>query len=162
METKFIFLPALPEDAEAIYALWQSLAGTPFCAWSIDYPTIVHAEEDIQDNAIYLLRTQNNTLAAVGTIKHLTEHDNILPWQGKNPCDLMHIGVKRQLQGQGIAQYFMAQLIKCAQTKGFDSLRILVCKTNFPAIHLYEKLGAKKRGEYFSYDTDWLCLELLF
>ena len=69
METKFIFLPALPEDAEAIYALWQSLAGTLFCAWSIDYPTIVHAEEDIQDNAIYLLRTQNNTLAAVGTIK---------------------------------------------------------------------------------------------
>ncbi|MEG2075628.1 MAG: GNAT family N-acetyltransferase [Victivallaceae bacterium] len=162
METKFIFSPAQPEDAEAIYTLWQSLVGTPFCAWSIDYPANFHAKEDIQDNAIYLLRTKNNTLAAVGTIKHLTEHDNIAPWQGKNPCDLMRIGVERQLQGQGIAQHFMAQLVQCAKAKGFDSMRILVCQTNLPAIRLYEKLGAKKRGEHFSYDTDWFCLELLF
>ncbi len=156
-----IFQLAKPEELEEIYAFLHRLAGTPFCAWTDDYPAKEHTADDLANGVLYTLRDGDGRLISAATIRYWAEHDSFAPWQSKNPCDLMRIGVGQAYQGQGVAGRMMEYLCHAAAEKGFDGIRILVCRDNLPAIRVYERAGAVHRGENFSYGTHWLCREIL-
>ncbi len=159
---ELIFSLAAPTELEEIFTMLHSLVGTPYCAWSKDYPAKEHTADDLANGVLYTLRDSTGRLAAAATIRYWEEHDGLVPWQSKHPCDLMRIGVDRAYHGQGVAGRMMAHLCRAAAQNGFDGMRILVCRDNLPAIRVYERAGAVHRGEAFSWDTHWLCREILF
>ena len=156
------FSAARGDQVPEVTALWNSLKGTAYCLWDEFYPTEKEAQSDISGGVLYCLRSPDGTLAAAGTVRHLEEHDPIAPWQGKNPCDLLRIGVDSFYQGKGVASRFLKELMAVALSKGFDSMRILVGKENLPALKLYKNAGSVIRGEHFSWNTHWLCMEKVF
>ena len=56
----------------------------------------------------------------------------------KSPVELT-IGVDPSFQKQGIGSIMLENIIRMAKEKGYDGIRILVSKTNEPALALYEK-----------------------
>ncbi len=160
---KLIFSLAGTTETEEIFAFLHALAGSPYCAWTEDYPAKEHTADDIANGGLYTLRDPEHKLAAAATIRYWAEHDTLgIPWQSGKPCDLMRIGVACAYHGQGIAGMMMKHLCRTAAEKGFDGMRILVSRDNLPAIRVYEKAGAVHRGEAFTYGTHWLCREILF
>ena len=107
----FAFQRAVPEDADAVFALYQSLVGTPFCAWDATYPAPEHVHDDIAAGALY-------------------------------------------------TRLFLTHLLVEAARRDYDCMRILVAKTNLPAISLYRRIGADFRGEAFSYGIHWFCAQV--
>ena len=51
-------------------------------------------------------------------------------------------------------------ILKQLQEQGFDGVRILVGKSNFNAIKLYEKFGFNNCGETYRYGHDYYLFEL--
>lgn len=156
------FAPVKKEDAEKACALWDSLKGTAYCLWDETYPTMKEALSDTEEQVMYGYYTPEGKLASIGTVMYHPPHDKASPWQGKNPCDLLRIGVDSVFQGKGVAGRFLNELYRIAPEKGFDSMRILVGRDNIPAVKLYERSGAVVRGENFSWNTHWICMEKMF
>lgn len=159
---ELVFRPATPEDAAPVFSLYRSLVGTPYCAWDETYPSNAHVSEDIAAKALYCLH-DGTELAAAATIRLCEEHNAFPCWSAmKNPCDLMRIGVSRNRQGRGTGRFFLMKLLEEAKRTGYDGMRILVAKTNLPAVSLYRRIGARYCGDVFSYNIDWFCYELKF
>ena len=158
----FAFQRAVPEDADAVFALYQSLVGTPFCAWDATYPAPEHVHDDIAAGALYTLR-RGAELIAAGTIRRCPEHDEIPCWTPmRNPCDLMRICILPEKQSCGLGSLLLHKLLEAAVRSGYDGMRILVSRTNPPALRLYEKAGAVFCGETRMYEIDWRCCEIVF
>lgn len=159
---KYEFRHAVREDADTIFALYRSLAGTPYCAWDENYPARSNLDEDLAANAIYCL-CDGPKIIAVATAMHCPEHD-VLPWGPavRKPCDLMRIGVARGMQGHGIGALLLQKMIRASRDAGYDSMRILVSRKNLPAVKLYRGAGALYRGETFAYGIDWFCYEIVY
>ncbi len=159
---ELIFRPAIPEDAAPVFSLYRSLVGTPYCAWDDSYPAEEHVSDDIAAQALYCLCDGTAPVAAAA-IRLCEEHNSFPLWSAmKNPCDLMRIGVARNRQGHGVGRFFLAKLLDEAKRTGYDGMRILVAKSNLPAVSLYRRIGARYRGDAFSYNIDWFCYEIVF
>jgi ribosomal protein S18 acetylase RimI-like enzyme len=59
-----------------------------------------------------------------------------------------------------IGTTILKHIIKTAEEKGFDGIRILVSKTNPAALALYDKNGFERCGEVFMYDIDFYCYQI--
>lgn len=155
------FRSALPGDANAIFAIYRSWIGSPYCTWSDEYPTRDLVDTDLADNALYCLDDGRNILA-VATVRYWAEHDTVAPWHSRNPIDLMRIAVARNHQNRGLARLLLEHLTNLTRSTGHDGMRILVAKKNLPAVRLYQNAGAIRRGEVFLYGTDWFCDEIVY
>ena len=60
------FRKAEPEDKEEILALYQSLIGTPYCAWGNGYPGEQEFDYDMSRNALFCM--ENECGEIIGTI----------------------------------------------------------------------------------------------
>lgn len=150
------------EDKEIIINLYQSLIGMPGCAWSVEYPTVEDVQYDIDNSSLYCLCDSNGSIVAVAT----AEYDNKLNqslWNEdmKNHCELARVGVEPALQNQGLGKLIVEYVINDAKKQRFDGIRMLVSKTNQPAVALYEKLNFQCCGEIKMYGNDWCCYELV-
>ena len=157
--TELVFRCATEADIPGVFALYRSLVGSPYCAWTADYPSLNHVCSDVACGALYVVQRQTDLVAA-GAIAYLDEHDPLQAWSGKHPCDLLRFGVARSDQGQGVGHYFFHRLCCVAAAKQHDTLRILVSATNLPAVALYRKTGATYRGDAQAYAILWHCFEL--
>mgnify|MGYP000900939351 CR=1 FL=1 len=45
----FVFEHVKASEAEEVLSLYRSLVGTPFCAWTADYPARVAVDESFAD-----------------------------------------------------------------------------------------------------------------
>ncbi len=150
------------EDRESILNLYQELIGTPGCAWSTEYPTIVELQRDIDNNSAYCMSDDNECIIAVASAGNDYELDHLI-WNTrmKNPCELARVGVKRSMQNQGLGYKLIEYVIKDVKKRGFDGIRMLVSKTNPSALALYEKLNFHRCGETGMYNIDWFCYEMV-
>ena len=162
LNDKYEFRHAVREDADTIFALYRSLVGTPYCAWDENYPARSNLEEDLAANSIYCL-CDGTKIIAVATAMHCPEHD-AFSWGPavRRPCDLMRIGVSREVQGQGIGALLLQKMIQASRDAGYDSMRILVSQKNLPALKLYRNAGAVYRGETNAYGIDWFRYEIIY
>ncbi|OQA85629.1 MAG: Acetyltransferase (GNAT) family protein [Lentisphaerae bacterium ADurb.Bin242] len=162
MNEKYEFRHAVREDADTIFALYRSLAGTPYCAWDENYPTRSNLEEDLAARSIYCL-CEGRKIIAVATAMHCPEHD-VFPWSSaiRNPCELMRVGVARDRQGCGVGALLLGKMVEASRDAGYDGMRILVSRKNLPAVKLYRNAGAQYRGETTAYGIDWFCYEIVY
>jgi ribosomal protein S18 acetylase RimI-like enzyme len=152
-------------DADVILRLYRSIVGTPGCTWNSEYPGMENILSDIGKASLYCLCDGEGRIiaaAAAGEEDEL-EHDGI-PWDKrmKRPCDLARIGVRPDLQRQGLGKLVLSHVLKDAQRRGFDGMRMLVSKGNPAALALYENAGFRRCGEIFKYDMDFYCYQLPF
>lgn len=63
---KMKFRKAKQDDKEEILALYQSLIGTPYCAWGNGYPGEQEFDYDMKRNALFCMENEDGEI--IGTI----------------------------------------------------------------------------------------------
>lgn len=160
MKTEFIFRKATACDESEILRLYHSLIGTEGCTWNLDYPSIDDIKNDIESASLYCL-CSDDVIVAVGAICVSDEFNN-LSWSIKmtNHCEFSRIGVRGDMQKKGLGKIILKHLLNEAKTLCFDGIRMIVSKTNVPALSLYNKNGFSCFGEVKMFGIDFLCYEL--
>jgi ribosomal protein S18 acetylase RimI-like enzyme len=156
----YTFSLATREDIPAIVSIYRSLVGTPGCTWDYEYPSRETAETDTARQELFVLKKGGSIVAvtSAGDFGELAD----LTWKSQNPCELARIAVPLNLQNQGIGTLILRHVIEAVKAKGFDGIRMLVAKTNFSALALYEKNGFERCGEVFRFNHDYYCYEIQF
>jgi ribosomal protein S18 acetylase RimI-like enzyme len=156
---QYAFMLALEADASAVFALCQSLIGTPGCTWNEHYPTAELVQADIRARSLYVLKDAQGAIVAAAAAGGERELDD-LAWGPENPCELARVGVSLSYQRQGIGSYLLKQVIKAVKRRGFDGIVMLVSTSNTTALSLYEKHGFTRCGEINRYGFDFYRYQL--
>ena len=157
---RYDFCLANHSDIPEIHALYRSCIGAPGCTWDDDYPNDKTAESDIKINSLYILKDGGKIIAAAsaGPFDELGH----LRWKPKNPCELARIGVVPEMRNKGIGTVILQHVIDAMKMRGFDGIRMLVSKTNYPALGMYDKNGFEACGETRMFDMDFYCYQIVF
>lgn len=152
---------AIPGDEYEIYAIYDSLKGSPGCTWDDEYPTLEFVRHDIvKRNSLYKLTDNDRIVAAayLGDFEE-TERPNCFDISLKRLGELSRVGVHREYQRHGYASRLIAFLLDEAKNQSYDGIALLVGTENHGAMALYEKMGFRRAGETFLYETHWFCYE---
>lgn len=142
-------------------ALYRSLIGLPGTTWNQYYPGPEEVENDIARGSLWCLWGPDDTLWGAAS---LGDDDpdirDLTCWApAVRSCELTRVGIRKDLQGQGLAEAFVGRLLQNAAREGRDMARLLVSDRNPAARRLYDKLGFTPCGRTRMYDVDWVCME---
>ena len=159
-----IFREAEHRDEPEIWKLYRAQLGLPGCAWDETYPARENISDDLTIHSLYCLTDSAGKMLGAGTIRLCPEHSELPFWNPRmhHPCDLMRICILPEKQSCGLGSLLLRQLLVAAVRSGYDGMRILVSRTNPPALRLYEKAGAVFCGETRMYEIGWRCCEIVF
>jgi ribosomal protein S18 acetylase RimI-like enzyme len=155
------FTQASEKDKSEILALYRSLAGTEFCAWTEDYPGEIDIEGDLSRDGLFCLKDEKGEIAGVISIDQDENVERLTCWSKElqPSAELSRIGVRVENQNQGIARKLLQHAMEELRRRGKRSVHLLVCKTNKKAIRSYEKLNFEVVGECQMFGEDWWCYE---
>lgn len=154
-------MKATKKDEAEILALYRSLAGTEFCAWTENYPNEIEIEGDLSRDALFCLRDTENRIIGVISIDDDKEVENLSCWSEalKPAAELSRLGVRVESQNQGIARQLLQYGMDELKARGYKSVHFLVCKTNKKAIRSYDKLHFNIVGQCELFGENWWCYE---
>ena len=147
----FVFEHVKESEADKVLSLYRSLVGTPFCAWTADYPARSDVEFDLSRNALFCLRDkETGEMAGVISIDQDPKVESLTCWtpELQPGRELSRLGVREAYQNQGIARRLMAGAMEELRRQGFKSVHILVAKENKKALASYK---------IFEYETVGAC-----
>lgn len=155
------FMKATKTDEAEILALYRSLAGTEFCAWTENYPNEIEIEGDLSRDALFCLRDTDGRIVGVISIDDDKEVEKLPCWSEalKPAAELSRLGVRVESQNQGIARQLLQYGMDELKARGYKSVHFLVCKTNKKAIRSYDKLHFNIVGECELFWENWWCYE---
>lgn len=155
------FTQASEKDKSEILALYRSLAGTEFCAWTEEYPGEIDIEGDLSRDGLFCLKDEKGEIAGVISIDQDENVERLTCWSKElqPSAELSRIGVRVENQNQGIARKLLQHAMEELRRRGKRSVHLLVCKTNKKAIRSYEKLNFEVVGECRMFGEDWWCYE---
>ena len=155
------FTQASEKDKSEILALYRSLAGTEFCAWTEEYPGEIDIEGDLSRDGLFCLKDEKGEIAGVISIDQDENVERLTCWSKElqPSAELSRIGVRVENQNQGIARKLLQHAMEELRRRGKRSVLLLVCKTNKKAIRSYEKLNFEVVGECQMFGEDWWCYE---
>lgn len=155
------FMKATKTDEAEILALYRSLAGTEFCAWTENYPNEIEIDGDLSRDALFCLRDTDGRIVGVISIDDDKEVEKLPCWSEalKPAAELSRLGVRVESQNQGIARQLLQYGMDELKTRGYKSVHFLVCKTNKKAIRSYDKLHFNIVGECELFGENWWCYE---
>ena len=160
--SELVFSQAGPGDADAILALYKSLVGTEFCAWTENYPSMETIDFDLSRNALFCLKTRTgHELAGVISFDEDPETDALSCWSDApaQSVEFSRLGVSPHYQGCGISGKLFSCAMQEAKKRGFHTARYLVAKTNEKALHAYKKQRFQTVGECVYHGIDYWCCE---
>ena len=149
-------------EAEEVLSLYRSLVGTPFCAWTADYPARSDVEFDLSRNALFCLRDEETgEIAGVISIDQDPKVESLTCWtpELQPGRELSRLGVREAYQNQGIARRLMAGAMEELRRQGFKSVHILVAKENKKALASYKIFEYETVGACFLHEHDYWCYE---
>ena len=77
----FVFEHVKASAADKVLSLYRSLVGTPFCAWTADYPARGDVEFDLSRNALFCLREEETgEIAGVISIDQDPKVESLTCW----------------------------------------------------------------------------------
>ena len=106
----FVFEHVKESEADKVLSLYRSLVGTPFCAWTADYPARSDVEFDLFRNALFCLRDEETgEIAGVISIDQDPKVESLTCWtpELQPGRELSRLGVRETYQNQGIARKLM-------------------------------------------------------
>lgn len=155
------FLKATEKDKAEILALYHSLTGTEFCAWTLDYPNEIDIESDLSRDALFCLKDDAGKIIGVISIDDDKEVENLPCWSKslQPAAELSRLGVRVESQNHGVARKLLQYSMDELRRQGKKSVHFLVCKTNKKAIRSYDKLNFDIVGECELFGEKWWCYE---
>ena len=155
------FVKAAPEDQTEILALYRSLVGTEYCAWTQDYPNETTIQFDMERDALFCLKDEEGKIVGVISIDQDDEVEKLPCWTtALQPAgELSRLGVRIESQNQGVAGKLLKNGMTELKDRGKKSVHFLVCKTNEKAIRAYRKLDFNIVGECRLFGEEWWCYE---
>lgn len=158
---EYRFRRATKEDAHQILALYKSVIGTPYCAWTDTYPGPQEIQYDLSREALFCLWDGEN-LAGVITVDRDEQVEQLDCWSKElaPSVELSRLGVNPAYQNQGLACEMIRKVMNILKSEGKKSIHYLVAKQNVKAIRSYEKLNPNIVGESDLFMTDWWCCEI--
>lgn len=155
------FTQASKKDKSEILALYRSLAGTEFCAWTEEYPGEIDIEGDLSRDGLFCLKDEKGEIVGVISIDQDENVERLTCWSKElqPSAELSRIGVRVENQNQGIARKLLQHAMEELRRRGKRSIHLLVCKTNKKAIRSYEKLDFEVVGECRMFGEGWWCYE---
>lgn len=155
------FTQASKKDKSEILALYRSLAGTEFCAWTENYPGEIDIEGDLSRDGLFCLKDEKGEIVGVISIDQDENVERLTCWSKElqPSAELSRIGVRVENQNQGIARKLLQHAMEELRRRGKRSIHLLVCKTNKKAIRSYEKLNFAVVGECRMFGEGWWCYE---
>ena len=125
--------------------------------WNEEYPSDELIKEDIESGRGRIIVNDEDEIIAYASVAPTIEEFNEEVFLHSNLLAISRLMVKTSCENQGVATYFIHQIINEAKTKGYKGIGIMVHPINERAIKLYKKLGFKfeRRKQYFygEYDT---------
>ena len=158
---EYAFSLAQSADAQAVFALYRRMIGTPGCTWSDEYPTLDLVKRDIGTGSLYVLRDEQGALIAAAAAGPNDELE-AFAWDAPNPCELARVAVDLPRQNQGIGTYLLKRVIPAVQARGFDGIRMLVSVNHPHALALYDKNGFTRLDEVHLYGHDFYRYQMVF
>lgn len=158
----FVFEHVKESEAGEVLALYRSLVGTTFCAWTADYPARSDVDFDLSRKALFCLRDEETgEMTGVISIDEDPKVENLTCWtpELQPGRELSRLGVKENYQNQGIARKLMAGAIEELRRQGYKSVHILVAKENKKALASYKVFAYDEVGECFMHEHAYLCYE---
>lgn len=161
MEEKMKFVKALEEDKAAVLALYRSLVGTEFCAWTCDYPGEEDIEGDLKREGLFCLKEDDGEIIGVISIDQDEAVENLSCWNEalKPGAELSRLGVRVENQNQGIARKLVEYGMEELRRRHMKSVHFIVCKSNEKAIRSYNRLDFNVVGECKMFGEEWWCYE---
>lgn len=149
-----------PDRTSEVLRLYDELRNQPGCTWDDEYPDREIIEGDIRCGYLFGMY-ENETLLAVGAALPDDELLHLKHWKiaSEKPCVFSRIGVRKELQGNGLAAQMVAYLEEKMRMSGFDAARMLVSPDNERALRAYRNSGFTQCGTAVMYAEDWLCFE---
>lgn len=158
MEERMMEL-ARREDADEILALYQAIIATGRTTWNEYYPSMEDIEFDLDADGLYVLRQDGRIAAAVSLVEHDDLDDEPMDWTEGKTCALARLGVRPDLQRQGIGEWMARSAMKRAGELGFEWMRLLVATTSGSAERIYQRIGYRKTGETEMYGNRYYAYE---
>lgn len=148
------FMHAKDSDKEEILALYHSLVGTEYCAWTQEYPGEKEFAYDMGRDALFCLKNDKGEIVGTITIDQDPEVEALSCWsKDRQPsAELSRLGVRVDYQNQGIARILLSHGMQELKRQQKKSVHFLVCKTN-------QKLAFRVVGECRLFDVEWWCYE---
>ena len=153
-----VLRPAERGDVGSIQALIRELA-----AYEREPAAAVATEEDLLRDGFgaaprffCLLALWDGEVAGFAFYFH-----NYSTWQGRWGLYLEDLFVRPHLRAKGIGKALFVELARIAVREGCGRFQWQVLDWNEPALKFYEKLGARRLGEWLSMRLDGVALERL-
>ena len=125
--------------------------------WNEEYPSDELIKEDIESGRGRIILNDEDEIIAYASVAPSIEEFNEEVFLHFNLLAISRLMVKTGCENQGIATYFIHQIINEAKVKCYKGIGIMVHPINESTIKLYKKLGFKfeQRKQYFygEYDT---------
>ena len=161
MQNDFCVTRAGVSDVDEIFALYHSLIDMPYSTWDDEYPTYDIVLEDAEKHAILVMRDEDGKIAAAIALWQESEFADAAPWYPDVTrwAMLCRLGVRRDMQGRGIAKKMLLAAMDLAKAQGCEAVQFLVAKSNPIAQRAYAPLGFEICGEVELWDEQWLCYQ---
>jgi ribosomal protein S18 acetylase RimI-like enzyme len=155
------FLQATYQDKEEILSLYRSLVGTPFCAWTQEYPGEREVQGDLERGDLFCVKDGAGKIIGAIAVDDDPAVDALPCWSSKlQPSEeLARLGVQPAYQNQGLARMLLQNGMEELRRRGIKSVHFLVCKTNEKAIRSYAKFDFEIVGECSLFGEEWFCYE---
>ena len=153
-----IFRKAEQQNLKAVYNLYASLVGSPFCVWDDQYPGWVDINEDFENGTLYVMAQGNAILGAISIVVH-NELDQLPFWTVANAREIARVAVSPQHQGKGIAKKMVEEITGILRCQGVKAIHLLVAEENPPAQRVYCKCGFQFLGTCFMFGHDYIGCE---
>ncbi len=103
------FRKAKQDDKEEILALYQSLIGTPYCAWGNGYPGEQEFDYDMKRNALFCMENEDGEIIGTITVDEDPQVEALTCWSKtlQPSAELSRLGVRTDMQNQGIARQLL-------------------------------------------------------
>jgi len=129
--------------------------------WDEDYPNREIIEEDITNEALYVLEDQGRIIASISLVEEEPEEIKDLGWEKARSCFLVRLCVAPEYQGKGIGGQVMKSISLIAKKKGYKATHHLAAEVNQAANRLYKRMGYKDLGSIRVYDTNFIAYEMV-
>ena len=127
--------------------------------WDEEYPNREIIEEDIKNEALYVLEDESRIIATISLVGEEPVAIKELGWEKEKSCFLVRLCVAPEYQGKGIGEKVMKSISLVAKKKGYKATHHLAAMANKAANRLYERMGYRDLGLIHVYDTDFVAYE---
>ncbi len=151
---------AAPNEASALFSLYESVKGEPFCVWNENYPGLEEINMDLETQNVYVL-TENGKIIGAVSVETKNDMDTFECWECNDgtQAEIARVVISKEFRGKGLAKTMTDMISSILKNKGCNSIHLAAAKVNIPAFKTYTKAGFSTVGEAFIYGHDYYLME---